>query len=144
MKSISNKTKIKLTKKVKKLINKKNQIKRKSLKLVKNVQKGGHVSNDDLFSNLIEFGVNIERDFPNVYKLVVSFSDSRQKLYLPASTIEFWSYESKIKPLTEYENIFVNPLEWYMTKNPEFKIIKKPTHKEVLTASLIIKNSKYT
>jgi hypothetical protein len=143
MKSISNKSKIKLNSK----ISKKKQIKRKnkkSLKLVKNVQKGGHWSNDELFSKLIEFGVNIERDFPNVYKLVVSFSNSRDKLYLSSSTVEFWSYESKIKPSTEYENIFDNPLEWYMKKNPEFKIIKKPTYEEKKNKTLIINNYEYS
>jgi hypothetical protein len=141
MKSISNKTKIKLTKKYKKGKISKKQPKlknKKSLKLVKNVQKGG-VPNEEVFITIREkTKMHFEKDYPACFSLIREFSQSPEQLQprfkmdgTPLGQVDFWTYEAKIKPTPDFEIIFEDPLKWYKSKNPEFKILKKPTEEEI-------------
>ena len=115
MKSMKSKTKI----------NKKNNKKTKK-QTKKKIQKGG-LKHEEIYKNILR---NTEFNF--VKECPLSFELIEEFLYTPDKRrISFWSYESKMKPTDDFEAIFNDPLEWYKTKNPHFKILKRPTEEEI-------------
>jgi hypothetical protein len=134
MKSItnkSNKNKVKFNKK-----SKKKQTKKKSLKSVKRVQRGG-LSNEEVFKK-IKIEKPFESEYPACFSLIREFSQSPEQLQprvkmdgTPLKQVDFWTYEAKIKATDDFEVIFKDPLGWYQHKNPEFKILKRPTEEEM-------------
>ena len=131
MKGISNKTKVKLNKKSK--ISKK-QTKRKnkkSLKSFKIIQKGGIVTNKDVFMKISKktmATIIFDTSFPNCFLLITEFSQSPEQLQprvkidgTRLEPVDFWSYESKIKATPDFERIFEDPLDWYQHKNPNYE-----------------------
>ena len=130
MKSILNKTKIKLNSKINKISSKK-QTKRKnnkSLKSVKRIQKGG-IIDPDVFRTIYiktKGSIEFERLYPRCVELITEFSKSQ--LLQPKvkrdgnqlQKVDFLNYKAKIKPTGDFERIFEDPLDWYKSKNPRF------------------------
>ena len=134
MKSIRNK--------IKKQTKRKNK---KFLKSVKKIQKGG-VSNEEVFIIINKkTKINLNETFPELIKLINSFSDKplQIKFKKDKTSIDFWSYESQIKPTEDFEEILINPWKWYTEKNPEFKILKRPTEEEIPNLNFISSDNMY-
>jgi hypothetical protein len=137
MKSILNKTKTKY-----KIQNTKYK---KSLKSVKRIQKGG-VEDGEVFGTIHKkTGIDLNETFPKLIELINLFSREplQIKLKKDKTPIDFWSYESQIKPTQDFEDILINPWKWYNEKNPEFKILKRPTEEEIPNLKFISSDDMY-
>ena len=146
MKGISNKTKVKFSKIRKKQTKRKDK---KSLKLVKRIQKGG-VGNEEVFGIISKkTRIDFEREYPACLSLIGEFSQSPEQLQprvkmngTSLKQFDFWSYESKIKPTPNFESIFEDPLGWYQHKNPDFLIHRKPNLEEIVDLPFDHENGK--
>lgn len=138
MKSILNKTKTKYKKQKTK--------NKKSLKSVKIIQKGG-VEDEEVFDEISsKIEINLNETFPELIKLINLFSKEPLQIKLKKdkkTPIDFWSYESQIKPTQDFEDILINPWKWYNEKNPEFEILKRPTEEEIPNLKFISSDDMY-